>query len=241
MEYRYTAIVLGKKEVGETDRLYILYTREAGKMLVVAKGVRRGEAKLAAQLENGNVVDLALIRTRGSGKIKGAVAEHNFPSLRIEYEVYQNLLSTLERVHYLTETDHADEEVFDLLLEFLTLGEALVKEGKKEEFFFLNQAFLLKLYSALGYALRTSKCLASGEKLSADKQYFFCPSEGGLVEANKARHYPAGFLLPTETIIVLRLVLTNPLRSLLKVVGVEEQTKKLQQVAERFYQWTIRH
>jgi DNA repair protein RecO (recombination protein O) len=241
MEYRYTAIVLGKKEVGETDRLYILYTREVGKMLVVAKGVRRGEAKLAAQLENGNVVDLAIIKTRGSGKIKGAVAEQTFPSLRLEYEVYQSLLATLERVHYLTETDHADEEVFDLLLEFLTLGETLVKEEKKEKFFFLNQAFLLKLYSALGYTLRTSKCLASGEKLAAEKKYFFCPSEGGFIEASEAKRYPAGFLLPTESIIALRLVLKNSLGSLLKVAGAEEQTKKLTQVAERFYQWTIRH
>ncbi len=52
MEYRYTAIVLGKKEVGETDRLYTFYTREQGKVRVVAKGVRKPEAKLAGQLEN---------------------------------------------------------------------------------------------------------------------------------------------------------------------------------------------
>ena len=50
-ENRFTAIVLKKKEIGETDRLYTFYTDTIGKVQFVAKGVRNSEAKLAGQLE----------------------------------------------------------------------------------------------------------------------------------------------------------------------------------------------
>ncbi len=241
MEYRYQAIVLGKKEVGETDRLYILYTREAGKMVVVAKGVRKGEAKLAAQLENGNVVDISVIRTRGNGKIKGAVAEHSLMYIRKEYLVYKALLETLNQVSMLTENDHPDEEAFLLLQEFLWLTEELAKNVELEKLLFLQKAFLIKLYSILGYRLRTSKCLVSGEKLIAEKRYYFCPGEGGLIERSLASRYPGAFLLSAGGIVTLRLILTNTLSSLLKVTNVTQETKVIGRVAETFYQWTIRH
>ena len=52
MEYKYTSIILDKKDVGETDRIYSFYTLEGGKIQSLAKGVRKSGAKLAGSLEN---------------------------------------------------------------------------------------------------------------------------------------------------------------------------------------------
>ena len=40
MDYKYNGIILSKKDVAETDRIYSIYTREAGKIRVLGKGVR---------------------------------------------------------------------------------------------------------------------------------------------------------------------------------------------------------
>ncbi|MEK9173972.1 MAG: DNA repair protein RecO, partial [Patescibacteria group bacterium] len=87
MEYRYNSIVLGKKEVGETDRLYTLYTQEQGKIRVMAKGVRKPEAKLAGQLENLSSVLVIINKTKGMGRVTAAVAEDVFGALREQYEI----------------------------------------------------------------------------------------------------------------------------------------------------------
>ena len=92
MELRYNAIVLRKKEVGEMDRLYTLYTDTGGKLQVVAKGVRKPEAKLAGQLENLTLVQVIIAKGRGAGRIAGAVAEQSFLFLRQELDVYKRVL-----------------------------------------------------------------------------------------------------------------------------------------------------
>jgi DNA repair protein RecO (recombination protein O) len=241
MEYRYTAIALGKRETGETDRLYTFYTREAGKLTAIAKGVRKPTAKLAAQLENGSKVGITVIKGRGIGKIAGAIAEERFPALRSNYDIYQLVLSTLDRVRTLTEPEEGDQEVYDLLEQFLTLSDQLVKEEKTEKFFFLRESFLLQLYSALGYHLDTHRCIATGEKLTRGQRYMFSPRDGACVLAQEAHKYPQSVPVSENTIILLRLILTNSLPSLLKLSDAPQETKNIARVAEALYRWTIRH
>lgn len=241
MEYRYTAIVLGKRETGETDRLYTLYTREAGKITTLAKGVRKPTAKLASQLENGSQAGVTVIKGRGIGKIAGAIAEERFSALRSHYDVYETLLTTLDRVRTLTEPDDIDSEIYDLLQQFLTLSEELVKSEKLEEYFFLRECFLLKFYSLLGYHIDTARCIATGEKLAVNEKYVFSPRDGACVTAREAHQYQGSVPVSQDAIKVLRLVLTNSLPSLLKLTNTQKETKTIARVAESLYRWTIRH
>lgn len=241
MEYRYTAIVLGKRETGETDRLYTLYTKEAGKITTMARGVRKPTAKLAAQLENGSQVGVTVIRGRGIGKLAGATAEEHFPALRTDYEVYRLVLSTLDRVRTLTEPEESDDEVYTLLQQFLHLSETLIQDEKKEKFFFLRECFLLKLYSILGYHIDTKHCIATGEKLARGTRYVFSPQDGACLKAEEAHKYPQSVPVSEDAIVLLRLILTNNLGSLLKLSDAPKETKNIGRVAEALYRWTIRH
>ncbi|MFO7820042.1 MAG: DNA repair protein RecO, partial [Halanaerobacter sp.] len=45
------AIVLRHYELGEADKIIVLFTKERGKIRVVAKGVRKTKSTLAAGLE----------------------------------------------------------------------------------------------------------------------------------------------------------------------------------------------
>ncbi len=241
MEYRYTAIVLGKRETGETDRLYTLYTREHGKVTTLAKGVRKPTAKLASQLENGSQVGVTIIKGRGIGKIAGAIAEERFLSLRQDYEVYQTLMNTLDRVRTLTEPEESDFEIYDLLQQFLTLSEELIKTNKKTQFFFLRECFLLQLYSFLGYQIDTRHCIATGIKLTRGERYMFSPRDGACILATEAHKYPQAVPVSEDAIVLLRVILTNSLSSLLKLSDAPKETNNIARIAEALYRWTIRH
>jgi len=58
------AIVLKRVNVGETDRIITLLSPEQGKIVAVAKGVRKLKSSNRANLEPGNIVHAFLIKTK---------------------------------------------------------------------------------------------------------------------------------------------------------------------------------
>src|SRR3989344_412843 len=129
MEYRYNAIILKKREVGETDRIYTLYTEEGGKIRALAKGVRKSEAKLAGQLETLMQGLVIIIRGRGMGKIAGAVSENVFPSIRSDLEILKETLNTVDTFERLVDLEEPDKELFSLLFRYLVLTDTFAKEN----------------------------------------------------------------------------------------------------------------
>ena len=57
-------IVLKRNKVGETDRVISLLTQEYGKLVAVAKGVRKLSSSKRAFLEPGNLVKAYFIKTK---------------------------------------------------------------------------------------------------------------------------------------------------------------------------------
>ncbi len=237
MEIRYNAIVLRKKEVGETDRLYTLYTSKQGKVQMVAKGVRKGTAKLAGQLETLMQGLVIVVKGRGMGRIAGAVADQVFPFVRLDVDILRRILETVNTFERLVEWDEPDEELFELLLSYLSLANVLANENKKEKFFLLTEGFLIQLFAHLGYRIETGTCAVSGEKLRPGERHFFSPSAGGMFAGQHAPDMQGVFPVSENAIKFIRLILSNRLESLVRVRVSERELREIRQVTQRFYQW----
>lgn len=237
MELRYNAIVLRKKEVGETDRLYTLYTESAGKLQLVAKGVRKPEAKLAGQLETLMQGLVIVVKGRGAGKIAGAVAEKNFIHLRGDFDILKRVLEAVSIFERLVGWEEKDEVLFRLLDTYLRVSNELAKEQKREKVLLVTEGFLFQLFAHLGYEIETSTCVVSGKKLTRGEKHFFSPSAGGMLHHEHA-HQTHGALPISESVIkIIRLFLQNKLETLPKVTITETDLREVRQVATRFYQW----
>lgn len=237
MELRYNAIVLRKKEVGETDRLYTLYTESAGKLQLVAKGVRKPEAKLAGQLETLMRGLIIVVKGRGAGKIAGAVAEQSFIHLRGDLDILKRVLEAVSIFERLVGWEEQDKALFELLGKYLGLANDLARDQKKEKVFLLTEGFLFQLFAHLGYEIETGMCVVSGERLTSGERHFFSPSAGGMVRGEHA-HRAHGALPVSESVIkLIRLFLSNKLETLMKIAVPEKDTREARQVATRFFQW----
>lgn len=62
--FKTVAIVLKRSNFGETDRIVTLLSREHGKLVCVAKGVRKLKSSNRAILEPGNLAEFFLIETK---------------------------------------------------------------------------------------------------------------------------------------------------------------------------------
>lgn len=237
MEIRYNAIVLKKKEVGETDRLYTLYTETQGKVQLVAKGVRKSEARLAGQLETLMQGLVIVVKGRGTGKIAGAVAEKNFLHIRTDGDILRCVLDTINIFERLVELDEPDQELFQLLSSYLTLSDYLAQGNKKEKIFLLTEGFLVQLFAHLGYRIETGQCAVSGEKLHSGERHFFSPSAGGVLAGEHVHIAENAFPISENVIKLIRLFLNNRLDSVSRVKIEPKELREMHQVTTRFFQW----
>lgn len=218
MEFRYTAIILKKTDTGEADRLYVMYTREAGKMKAFARGVRKPHARLAAQLENFHRSQIIVMRSRGAGNIKSAGIEGDRKILQMSLPAMMEVFSVADFFDRSIGWEEPDPELFDFLEEYLDLVGTLIKTDRLEKLPLLRGAFLFKILSHLGHTLEVGHCVVSGETLSPG-DHFVSVEQGGIVGASCVSLVQVRDIrkISMENIKLMRLILNHPLRSIMKV------------------------
>lgn len=237
MEYNYTAIVLGKRKLGETDRIYTFYTKEAGKIKAVAAGVRKPRAKLAGHLETLNRSAIMVARSRGLGKIASAVTEGYQGALKADLDILGRVLRAVRQFERFVDESVVDEGLYELLINFLDLMDRLAGERAGERAKLIEQAFMFQLFDRLGYRLETSASVLSGETLHAGGRYAVSPDAGGVIERERGGETRYAFPISHDAIKLLRLFTTQRLQSLPRL-GVEPAVlRETSQVLRAFTKW----
>lgn len=154
------AVVLRRHQLGETSGVVVCYTRDHGKVRLVAKGVRKGGGRLGAALEPFVVSGVAfyLHAARSLSLVSRAEIELEFPALRSDVVRQAYAAAALELTEKLVADRAPDSELFDLLVQ--TLGE--METAPREDFDATLWRFELSLANALGYAPELERCVACG-------------------------------------------------------------------------------
>jgi len=114
------AIVLRTYKSGESDRVVVLWTRQFGKIRVLAKGIRTFTSRLGGTLEALAFVRVHLVRTRGDFYIARQVQHRErLATLRSNYERINAGYAVVEVVDAIPSEDVADEAIFDLVARVL--------------------------------------------------------------------------------------------------------------------------
>ena len=238
MEYRFTGIMLRKREVGETDRFYTFFTREQGKVTAIAKGVRKGEAKLASSLETATLAEIMVARTRGTGKITGAVLEQSYPALHRSFGFLRDVTRFFADVDHLIEPEERDESIFELLKRYLDALEVIAAEpvdGRNA--WLLTEGAYYQLFVLLGYQLELGMCVVSRERLRSGGVFRVSFSMGGVVSSDHFRDVPDAQPISENAIKTLRLIAHQPLQHLAKIIvddAVASEIVRLRSAYQRF-------
>ncbi|MCX6740597.1 MAG: DNA repair protein RecO [Candidatus Parcubacteria bacterium] len=183
--YTTTGIILKRRDYQENDRLFCLYTKDFGKIEVVARGTKKITSKLKGYLEPFYLVKLMIAK----GKVIDKLANCN------SIKCYENLrndptLLGFGLINYLAEgTDglisgHTSQsDKFELLLEALDIMEQeIIKDlpEKKERMQFLANIYFIKLLGLLGYQPEIHRCVLCHKGVLLTKNVFDF-SKGGLI------------------------------------------------------------
>jgi len=110
-------IVLKRSKVGETDRVITLLTREYGKLVAVAKGVRKISSSKRAFLEPGNLVKAYFIKTKSLPLLTQAKLVGDCSQVRNDLIEIRKLTQFLEILEKLFIEDEIEENLFNNILE----------------------------------------------------------------------------------------------------------------------------
>ena len=117
--YKTKAISLKTAPFAEADKLVTLFTREHGKIRVVAKSARRVPSRLGGRIETFTYADLLIARGRSLDVISQCEVLESFQPLRDGPETLRVGLYLLKLVNAGTVEGQHHPELFDLLLKAL--------------------------------------------------------------------------------------------------------------------------
>jgi len=171
---RVEAIVLRHTDWGEADRLLWVFTRELGKLQVVAKGVRKPRSRKAGHLEPFTRVELLLARGRDLSIVTQAEAKDAYLALRedlvrVGYASY--IIELLDRFTY--------EEGENIGL-YRLLSETLTHINKEKEAAFAVRYYEVRLLDLVGFRPQLIHCVNCGAEIKAEDQ-FFSFEKGGVI------------------------------------------------------------
>lgn len=237
MEYKYTGIILNKRNVGETDRIYTIYTFEGGKIRSLAKGVRKSQAKLAASLENITLADITIMKTRGLGKITGSIVEQNFSCLKRDCDALLEIFLAMSIFDKLVDFESPDPAVFLLLKNYLETVDLSSLGNGNEKHVLLRLGFMVKLMDALGYSIEVSVCVSCGKPLS-ENSLSFSAQQGGALCVHCAQENPASAMpIRSNAIKMMRIFLKNNIQTFAKIKATREDCDSLRIAMDDFLRW----
>ena len=182
------AIVLRRRKQGETSKILSVYTRQYGRMSVVAKGSRSIKSHYLGVLEPLNHIQLVFYRkdTRDIQYASQAEIIHHFPNIHAELGKMALASIICEIIEKTEERDHENTRLFLLILESFA---ALEKSSTG----LLNiiRSFELKYLDLAGLKPNLNSC-ANCEKTAAspantfsmEKGCYSCSDCGRLSESN---------------------------------------------------------
>ncbi len=173
--YKVNAIVLRSIECGNGDKLLVLFSREFGRMKVMAHGVSKPFSRKRGSVQPFTYTKFLIGRGRELDSVSQCEGMEMFPFIRHDLETigYASYLSEL--VLSLTPEGERNEPLFRLLLETMRLME----EGGAE---ILTRSFEIKAAALMGYRPVLDACAHCGEPLAG--RLFFCAEAGGALCQN---------------------------------------------------------
>jgi DNA repair protein RecO (recombination protein O) len=185
-----SAIVLKSINWRDTSKIVTLFTREEGKISVIAKGARQPQSKYQGILESINLLEVIIYMsaTRKLQILGQTSLENTFPKIRTDYEKTGYTFALLELTDIFFKEGSIDIIFFDFLKTILSELEEIT--DPKIVFWY----FLLKISSYLGFKPELNSCSICNRSIVTE-EVVFSVQEGTTICKNCGRSPDSGWKL----------------------------------------------
>lgn len=206
--YRVSGVIIRQRNLGEADRVVVLFTQDRGKLSGVARGVRRARSKLAGSLQLFCHGRFLLAAGRSLDVITQVQLADTFSHLSQDIRRLSHASYLCELVDVLIEEGAPDEAIYDLLVAaFRALDEGSDPATAV-------RIFELKLLTHLGYGPEMHTCVSCGAEVEGGEMGFSA-QEGGVL-CHRCRQAQSVAIIPTGVLRAMRDMIELPMEGLAK-------------------------
>jgi DNA repair protein RecO (recombination protein O) len=159
------AIVLRSRKYGETSKILHFYTKEFGKLSVIAKGARGPKSKFGAALQPLSHVVAVLYKHehRELHLLSQCDGLTRFRALTEDLEKFSAAMSVVELIEHVVHDEERNEQLFGLVLATLKAIDETLENALNIQCY-----FELSLSDVLGFRPNVHTCLTCGRSLDED-------------------------------------------------------------------------
>ena len=138
-------IVLTRRNFSEADRILSIYSKNHGRVSLLAKGVRKPQSRKRGHIEVFNLIRFQAVRGKGLDLITEAEISNNFPGVRKNLKKVALAYYFMEVIGRTTHEGEPHPELYRNILENLR---KLVEESQLKR---LRKQFVLEVLTILGF------------------------------------------------------------------------------------------
>jgi DNA repair protein RecO (recombination protein O) len=170
-------IVLRSLKYGDSSNIFTLYTRDFGKIKLLAKGIKRRKSR-TPPLRYFSLSEIVFYKREKSELhlLSSGETLKSFSGLSKNLNRFSWASAMTELLDQLITGEELNQRIFNLSLKTLSRMES-VDESDLEKIFW---GFALKLFSNLGYKPKLDTCVRCGREIK-EEEVFLNPERGGVI------------------------------------------------------------
>lgn len=169
---RYEGIVIRTTDYGESNKIVVIYSREAGKIAGMARGAKKPNNRLTSASQLFTYGYFVIYRGRGLGTIQQADMVPTFRSIREDIFKTAYASYIVEMIDKATEDAEKNPFLFELLFQSLKY----INEDYDPDV--ITNIFEMKMLNVFGYYPEMDECAFCGNK---EARFGFSMKENGLI------------------------------------------------------------
>ncbi len=235
-------IVIGQQGIGDADIFVSLYTKEKGRMELLARGARKISSKLKSHIEPLNHIEVMVAIGRSSQRLAAGHSLRAWPEIRKNLDKTVFAQTLIEVAVGLIEPDEPDERIYNLFISWLSFLEGYILPTSEVKQFLLAWLAAWQLLFYLGYGPQVFSCARCRDKI-IPSNHFFSIESGGLI-CSKCRLIESDRQISLPAVKILRYFLgADDLNKAFKDVARmninDEIMSELNQLTRDFVEYTI--
>lgn len=220
-------IVIRTTDYGETNKIVTLYTREWGKIGVMARGAKKPSSRLAAITQHFTYGYFLVFRSKGLGNLQQGEIISTYRDIREDLFLTAHASYVVELLDKSTEERKPNPFLFELLQQTLHY----MNEGYDVDV--LTNIFEMKMLNVIGIYPELNQCAVCHNN---EGVFGFSIREGGLICEQCFERDPYHLKVAQSTIRLLRLFYYFDL-SRLGSISIKDTTKQeLKKVIHMYYE-----
>lgn len=204
------SIILSRQDFKENDSLVTFYTREKGKLSLVARGVKKSDSKLSGHIEPFNLANLMFIAGRQYNYIGSIKSTDNFSNIKSSLEKIETGAKIIKKIKKASKEGDNNPDIFDFYSQTFHF---LDRENNFDLELFFN-IFILKFCYFEGFSLELGFCVKCKKKILPGKNGVDI-SKGGMVCSSCLDRDNLTIL--NDTVKMLKLAINTDYRKILNI------------------------